>query len=107
MGENTVELTEKNFEKETKKGKWVIDFWASWCGPCKIMAPQFDAVAKELHGKVNFGKVNVDENYELANKFEVMSIPTTLLLENGEVVQASVGAMNKNQILETIDNTFR
>ena len=107
MSEDTIELTEKNFDKETKKGKWVIDFWATWCGPCKIMGPQFDFAAKELKGKIKFGKVNIDENYDLANKFQVMSIPTVLLIQDGEVANASVGAMNKEQILETIDNTFR
>ena len=106
MTENTIDLTEKNFDKEIKKGKWVVDFWASWCGPCKIMAPHFDAAAKELKGKVSFGKVNVDENSSLANKFEVMSIPTTVFFKDGEVVHASVGAMNKSQILENIDNSF-
>ncbi len=106
MSENTTELTESNFDKETKKGKWAIDFWATWCGPCKIMAPNFDSAAKELKGKVNFAKVNVDENYELANKFKVMSIPTTIFIQDGEIVHASVGAMNKEQILEAVDNSF-
>lgn len=76
------------------------------CGPCKIMSPHFDAAAKELKGKVNFGKVNVDDNSELANKFEIMSIPTILFIQDGEVVHAAVGAMNKDQILENIDNSF-
>lgn len=106
MSEHTIELTEKNFDKETKKGKWVIDFWASWCGPCKIMAHHFDAVAKDFKGKINFAKVNVDENYELANKFEIMSIPTTLFLLDGEIVHASVGAMNKEQLSEVTENSF-
>ena len=107
MSENIIELNEKDFDSHIKKGKWIVDFWASWCGPCKMMAPHFDSAAKELKGKVNFAKVNVDENYEISNKFEIMSIPTTILFENGEVVHASVGAMDKGQILEVIDNTFR
>ncbi|MEK6850812.1 MAG: thioredoxin [Nanoarchaeota archaeon] len=107
MSENIIELGGKNFDRQTKKGKWVVDFWASWCGPCKIMSPQFDAAAKELKGRVNFGKVNVDDNSEIANKFEIMSIPTTLFIQDGEVVHASVGAMNKSQILENIENSFR
>lgn len=106
MSENTVDLAEKTFDKETKKGKWVIDFWATWCGPCKIMAPHFDAAAKEFKGKIVFGKVNVDENYNLADKFQVMSIPTTIFLQDGEVVHATVGALNKEQITELIDNSF-
>jgi len=106
MSEHTIELTTKNFDKETKKGKWVVDFWAVWCGPCKIMAPHFESAAKEFKGKISFGKINVDENYELANKYKVMSIPTTIFFQDGEVVHAAVGAMNKSQILGLIENSF-
>jgi len=106
MSENTIELTTKNFDKEIKKGKWIVDFWAVWCGPCKIMAPHFEAVAKELKGEINFAKVNVDENHEIANKYQVMSIPTTIFFQDGEIAHAAVGAMNKSQILELIDNSF-
>jgi len=106
MSENTIELNLKNFDKEVKKGKWIVDLWTSWCGPCKVMAPHFEAAAKELKGKVNFAKVNVDENHEIANRFHVMSIPTILFMQDGEVVHAAVGAMNKGQILELVDNSF-
>jgi len=106
MSENISELTDKDFEKETKKGKWVIDFWAPWCGPCKIMAPHFDSSAKDYKGKINFAKLNVDENFETANQFQVMSIPTTLFISDGEVVHAIVGAMNKEQIVENVENVF-
>ena len=106
MGDEIKELTEKNFNSSIKKGKWIVDFWAEWCGPCKIMAPHFDSAAKELKGKVNFAKLNVDDNYEIANKFHVMSIPTIMLFEDGEVVHASVGALNKEQILSMIKEMF-
>lgn len=106
MSENTIDLETKDFDSSIKKGKWVVDFWASWCGPCKIMAPHFDSAAKDFKGKINFAKVNVDENHEIANRFEIMSIPTTVFFQDGEVVHASVGSMNKEQILELIDNSF-
>ena len=107
MTDNITELNEHDFDAHIKKGRWVVDFWASWCGPCKMMAPHFESAAKDMKGKINFAKVNVDENYEIANKFEIMSIPTVIFFENGEVAHASVGAMNKEQITETIDNTFQ
>jgi thioredoxin 1 len=106
MSDNVNELSEKNFDKETKKGKWIVDFWASWCGPCRIMEPHFDSAAKDLKGKINFGKVNVDENSDLASRFEVMSIPSIIFFQDGEIVHAAVGAMNKEQILELVDNSF-
>jgi thioredoxin 1 len=106
MGEDTIDLNSGDFDSSIKTGKWIVDFWASWCGPCKIMAPHFEAAAKELKSKIRFAKVNVDENYEIANKFEIMSIPTILFFQDGEVVHASVGAMNKEQILELADNSF-
>mgnify|MGYP001567704487 CR=1 FL=1 len=106
MSDNITELNEKNFSSTTKKGKWVIDFWAEWCGPCKIMAPHFESAAKELKGKIHFGKVNIEENYSLTEKYNIMSIPTTLFLLDGEVIHASVGAMNKSQIDEQIENNF-
>ncbi|MEI6849771.1 MAG: thioredoxin [archaeon] len=106
MSENTIELNENNFDKETKKGKWIVDFWAEWCGPCKIMGPHFDSAAKDLRGKVNFGKVDVDSNSDLAGRFEVMSIPSIIFFEDGEVVHAAVGSMSKEQILELADNSF-
>ena len=106
MSENTIELTENNFDAQIKKGKWIVDFWAEWCGPCKIMSPHFDAAAKELKGKINFGKVDVDENSELAGKFDVMSIPSIIFFQDGEIVHAAVGAMNKGQLLELAENSF-
>jgi thioredoxin 1 len=106
MTDNVEDLSNKNFTDSIKKGRWIVDFWAPWCGPCKAMTPHFEAAAKEKKGEVKFGKINVDENFEIANQFEVMSIPTVILFENGEVIHASVGSMNKEQILETIKNIF-
>lgn len=107
MSENIVELKSENFDDGIKKGKWIVDFWAPWCGPCKIMSPHFDAAAKDFKGKVNFAKVNIDENYEVANQFSVMSIPTIMFFNDGEVVHVEVGAMSKDQIVENVNNVFK
>ena len=106
MSDNIIELNEKNFDSSIKKGKWIIDFWAEWCGPCKIMKPHFEATAREFKGKVNFAEVNVDENYKIANKFDIMSIPTTILFNDGEIVHATTGALNKSQIINLVNEMF-
>jgi len=106
MAKEIVELDDKSFESATAHGDWVIDFWAEWCGPCRMMAPHFEAAAKEMKSKVNFGKVNIDDNYELAQKFEVMSIPSMILLKNGKEIDRTVGALHKSAIIEQIDKTF-
>lgn len=91
------ELKEKDFAAFTSKGNVVVDFWAEWCGPCKMMEPQFKKAAEKLSG-VKFAKVNVDEEYELANQFQVMSIPTTIFFKNGDVVERHTGAMSADMI---------
>lgn len=102
MGKNTTELDGKTFNDFIKKGIAVVDFWAVWCGPCKIMAPIFDEVAGEMKGKIKFGKVNVDEHNELAQQFDVMSIPTTIFFKDGEMVDREVGAMPKSELTKKI-----
>ena len=99
MGENTTDLTTKDFDSKIKKGNWAVDFWAEWCGPCKIIGPLFDAAAKEMHGKVNFAKVDVDKETELSERFEVMSIPTLIFFKNGEVVDIVNGVISKEEII--------
>jgi len=106
MSENTETLTIDNFDSAISKGKWVIDFWAEWCGPCKMMAPQFEAAAKELKGKVNFGKVDVDAQPDLAGRFEVMSIPTLLFINEGEQVNRYSGAIPKDEITLMTKESF-
>ena len=107
MSGDIIELSEKNFDEKIKKGKWIIDFWAIWCSPCKIMAPHFEAAAKEMKNKINFGKVNVDENYSLAERYGIMSIPTTILFKDGEIIDQTVGAMtSKEKIMNFIGNNF-
>lgn len=99
-----VTLTKENFEQEIMQysGKCLVDFWAPWCGPCMMVAPIVEEVAHELEGKVKVGKVNIDEQPELAVRFGVMSIPTLLVVENGEVKETAVGARPKSDILNLL-----
>ena len=95
---------EKNFEEEVlqAEGKVLVDFYADWCGPCRMMSPVIDDIAKELDGKVKVGKVNVDNNQELAIKYDVMSIPTIMVFEKGNPVKTFVGVTDKQEILEVL-----
>lgn len=102
MGKNTTDLDKKSFDEFVKKGVSVIDFWASWCGPCKIMGPIFEEAAAELKGKVKFGKVDVDANHALAEKFEIRSIPTTMFFNDGEQVDMHVGVLDKKELIKIV-----
>lgn len=97
-------ITKDNFEQEVLKSdkKVLVDFWASWCGPCRMLSPVIDEIAKETD-KVKVGKVNVDEESELATQFAVMSIPTLILFENGKPVKQMVGAQPKSAILRMVE----
>ncbi|MBR1891478.1 MAG: thioredoxin [Clostridia bacterium] len=96
-------LTEQNFEQEVlnEKGKVLVDFWASWCGPCKMLSPLIDEIADE-RSDVKVAKVNVDEQVALAMKYNVSAIPTVLLFENGELINKFVGYRDKASIEEFI-----
>lgn len=97
-------ITKDNFEQEVLKSdkKVLVDFWASWCGPCRMLSPIIDEVAKETD-KVKVGKVNVDEESDLATQFAVMSIPTLILFENGKPIKQVVGVQSKTAILNMIE----
>jgi len=99
-----VQLTEKNFDSEVTQSTSpvLVDFWAEWCGPCKMISPILDELAQELQGKLKIAKVNVDNEGNLAAKFNIMSIPTLLVFKNGEVVDQIIGAMPKAQLLAKI-----
>ena len=98
-------LTKENFETEVLKSDIpvLVDFWATWCGPCMMLSPVIAELAEELEGKVKVGKVNVDEQNELAMQYRVASIPTLLLFKDGQLTKTSVGFMPKKDIIETLD----
>ena len=104
MGQHTVEITDANFEQEVASSTVpvLVDFWAEWCGPCRMIAPTVDAVAEEYTGKLKVGKVNVDENSGTAMRFNVRGIPTLLLFKDGKVVDQRVGAVPKGDILKMV-----
>ena len=97
-------LTEENFEEEVLNSDIpvLVDFWATWCGPCKMLSPVIAQIAEEKNGEIKVGKVNVDEEMELAAEYQVASIPTVLLFKNGEVVETSIGFKPKEQLLEML-----
>ncbi len=101
----TIELTDSNFEeKALQEDKPVmIDFWAEWCGPCKMVGPVVEEIAKDFDGKAVVGKVDVDSNPEISSKYGIRNIPTILFLKNGEVVDKSVGAVPKNVLKEKLE----
>ena len=105
MSENIVTLTAANFDEETGKAGALIlvDFWAEWCGPCRMVAPVLEKLADEYAGKARVGKVNVDEHNGIAAKFGVQSIPTLLLFKDGKVVEQYVGATNRDALVKMID----
>ena len=99
-----ITITKENFEAEVLRSEKpvLVDFWASWCGPCKMIAPVVAEIAEEQAGKVKVGKINVDEQPELAATFRVNSIPTLMVFRDGQPVKAAVGAMPKAQIEELL-----
>lgn len=101
---SVIKVTSKNFEEEVSKSNVpvLLDFWASWCGPCKMVSPVVDAVAEEVEGRVKVGKINVDEEQELAKSFSIMSIPTLIVINNGKLVNQAVGVRSKEEILDMI-----
>ena len=99
-----ITITSKNFEAEVLNSDKpvLLDFWATWCGPCRMIAPFIAEIAEEMGDKIKVGKVNVDEQQELAVKFGIMSIPTVMVFKNGEVTNTSVGFKTKEQLIELI-----
>jgi len=101
----TIEINEANFEAEVLKSTQpvLVDFWAEWCGPCKMLAPVLDEIAAEQSGRVKVAKVNVDENPVLAARFGIQSIPTLLYFAGGEIRNRSVGVQGKRAILSRLE----
>ncbi len=96
------EITEKEFYKRIKDGLTVIDFFAEWCMPCLMMAPILDEVEEKFKGKINFAKINVDDNSEIASKYGVMSIPTFVIFKDGKEIERFTGAMTSEQFEENL-----
>jgi thioredoxin 1 len=104
MSENLMKVTDADFEQSVLKSDKpvVLDFWAPWCGPCRMMEPVLEEAAVEWADKVKVGKVNVDENPATAQKYDILSIPTLLVFSGGEVVKKLVGAMPKKRLAEEL-----
>ena len=100
-----IELNQTNYEKETTKGPVIIDFWAEWCGPCKMLGPIFDELSQEITD-VKFAKVNVDENQDIAGNLGVRGIPTLVLLKDGQEIDRIVGFLPKPQLKKKIEDAF-
>lgn len=100
------QITNNNFEQEVIQSDKlvVVDFWATWCGPCRAIGPVIDELADQYNGSVVIGKVNVDEESELSRRYNVMSIPTIMLFKNGEVINKVVGLHSKEDLIEIIDS---
>lgn len=98
-----VKATNQNFSEETGEGLVLADFWAEWCGPCKMIGPVLEEIDSEMSDKVKIVKLDVDENQETAGNFGVMSIPTLILFKNGEIVDKVVGYQPKEALVEVIN----
>ena len=104
MSEHVTALSDTTFDEEIGAASEpvLVDFWAEWCGPCKMVAPILDEIAGENEGKIRIAKLNVDDNPNIARRFEVMSIPTMILFKDGQAEKRLVGAKGKAQLLEEL-----
>jgi thioredoxin 1 len=105
MADGIVTLSDSTFDEEVKGSSEpvLVDFWAEWCGPCKMIGPTLEELAKDYAGKLRIAKLNVDDSPDVARRFEVMSIPTLILFKDGEPVQRMVGAKGKGQMVQELD----
>lgn len=106
--EHIISLTSENFETEVLKSETpvLVDFWAQWCGPCKMLSPILDELAGEYQGKVKIGKVDIDTNQELSAQYSVLSIPTLLIFKDGKVQEQHVGLKGKPELKKALDTAL-
>ena len=105
MSDNIVHVTDASFDSDVIKSELptLVDFWATWCGPCKMIAPVLDELATEYEGRIKICKMDVDENREVAAKFNVRGIPTLIMFKNGDLEETKVGAVSRAQLVKFID----
>jgi thioredoxin 1 len=108
MSDKIISLSDEKFEADVinANGPVLVDFWAEWCGPCKMIAPILSEIADEFDGKVTVGKLNVDENNDTPPKYGIRGIPTLLLFKNGAVAATKVGALSKTQLVEFLNENI-
>ena len=108
MSDNIINTTDSSFEQDVLHSETpvLVDYWAEWCGPCKMIAPILEEIAKEYDGKIKVGKLNIDENSDTPPKYGIRGIPTLMLFKNGNVEATKVGALSKSQLTAFLDSNI-